>query len=139
MALEFNTGDNRYISFAKRAGIFLLTLYIFFILGQAVVTNWKLKKQIDQIKTDNANLLIKNHNLENLILYYQSDSFKELEARDKLGLKLPDEKVVMVPVQKYQNGAPQPTDETVAASIAGVKIKSTHLANWQAWWSYIFD
>ena len=112
-----------------------LIIYIFYLLGHSIWLNWTLKREIDQIKKDIVQIEEKNQNFENLILYYQSDSFKELEAREKLGLKKEDETVVSVPVKKY--------DSTISSEEEKINLLSkkpvVKIANWRAWWSYFFE
>jgi cell division protein FtsB len=130
---SYYNGENKYISFSKKIGIIFLVIYVFIILGRSIWTNWYLKKQIDIIKSENTRIEQRNRNLENLIVYYRSSSFKELEARDKLGLKKPDEKVVLVPVRKIDS------NNTVEAQILNAKSESKKISNYQAWWAYIFE
>ena len=134
--IMYNTSSSTspILNFFKGILIYLLAIYIFIILGRAIWANWNLKKEIDQIKQENIALEEKNHNLQNLIVYYQSDSFKELEARDKLGLKAPDEKVVIVPITKISSD-----DSSGAVPSADQKQNLDHGSNWQAWWAYIFS
>jgi hypothetical protein len=114
---------------------YALILYIFYILGHAIWLNWSLKKENDQLKKDIVAIQEKNQNLENLILYYKSDSFKELETREKLGLKKKDEKVVSVPVRKYNNDQSQ-----AEATINSLNKKPVEkIANWRAWWAFLFQ
>ena len=95
------------------------------------MVNVGLKKQIDQVKKTNQTLEANNKNLQNLIVYYQSASFKELEARDKLGLKKPDEQVVFIPVKKF--------DQTNNSVDQIAPVKPQNISNFQAWWQYIFE
>lgn len=126
---------SKILVFLNKALIYAVILYIFYILGHAIWLNWALKKEIDGIKADIANIQEKNQNLENLIIYYQSDSFKELEAREKLGLKKIDEKVVIVPVRKY-NPADSAEEDKISALI---KKPVAKIANWRIWWAFLFE
>lgn len=113
--------------------IYALIIYVFIILGRSVWANWQLKKQMDTIRTEISALQDQNKNLENLILYYQSDSFKEVEARAKLGLKKPGETAVAVPTKKYDNYQAE-----IEAEKQNIAPKSNNDAtpNWEAWWGY---
>lgn len=129
-----NLSEKPILKFLKSILIYLVAIYIFVILGRAIWMNWALKKEVDQIKKENIALQEKNHNLKNLITYYQSDSFKELEARDKLGLKKPDEKVILVPIKKISNN-----DQILSNNQADQNRVDQGIPNWQAWWIYIFE
>ena len=136
MVPDLNLENNKTWAFLRRALLYVVTLYILFILCQVISANLHLKKQIDSLNAQNSQITAQNQNLQNLIVYYQSDSFKELEAREKLGLKLPDEKVVMVPIKNYQQDVAS-TDQTATGAQNSTSDKK--IANWQAWWQYIFD
>lgn len=128
----FNFDKTKLTIFANKVLVYALIAYVFFILGKSVYVNWTLKTQIDQAKSEISVINDNNQTLKNLIVYYQSDSFKELEAREQLGLKLPDEKVVAVPVKKYQNFQAESQAQVLTAGSG----PSDELTNWQAWWSY---
>lgn len=115
--------------------IYALIVYVFFILGRSVWANFQLNKQINTIKNQISELQDQNKNLGNLILYYQSDSFKEVEARAKLGLKKPGETAIAVTTKKYDNY--QTETEAEKANIAD-KTGDIATPNWQAWWGYFF-
>lgn len=131
----FNIDKQQLKSLANKALIYALIIYVFVILGRAVWQNWQLKREIDAIKNQIAQLQDQNKNLENLILYYQSDSFKEMEARQKLGLKKPGETAVAVPTKKYENYQAETAREK--ENIAP-KNQGEATPNWQAWWGYFF-
>ncbi|MEI6039863.1 MAG: septum formation initiator family protein [Candidatus Berkelbacteria bacterium] len=129
---SFSKPESKFFGLSKQMIAYFLVLYIFFILGRAIYENFLLKKQIDTLKKSNIELEQKNKNFENLIIYYQSYSFQELEARDKLALKKPDEQVVLIPVRKIDTS--KISEEQIITPKNQKKI-----SNAQAWWSYIFD
>jgi len=128
--------NHKLFQLLKKGLIYALVIYVFVILGRAIWLNWSLKKEIDQIKQEITFLENQNHDLENLIVYYQSDSFKELEARAKLGLQKPGETVVSIPVRKFNDYEAETKNDRQA--ISGVNGKTTD-PNWLAWWKYIFE
>lgn len=78
--------------------ILLAIIYFGFLLYQAVYVNFQTNKKISE---SNKSLVVaqgEQGNLKDLIAYYQTGTFQELEARKKLGLKMPGEKVVKVTV-----------------------------------------
>ena len=113
--------------------VYLIVLYIFFIVGKAIWINWQLKKEISEIERQIVEMEVQNKNLENLILYYKSDSFREIEARKKLGLKKPGEVAIAVPVKSYDNF--QQETEMEKQGVSEVP-KEEETANWQLWWQY---
>ena len=97
--------------------------YTIFLLSTSVFRTYQFNQWIEEDQAEITRLEQENERLKNLILYYQTQSFKEVEARKKLGLKAADEKVVVVPENKDQPPAqPQPSGP----------------ANYIKWFDYLF-
>lgn len=113
---------------------YLVIFYILFLLGKSLWTNFELKKSIETLKDQIAVLEGQKKDLENLNLYYQSDSFKELEARRKLGYKKPDEKVMVLSATPTPQNFPQ----EVAKEKEGVapKVSESQIPIWLLWWEF---
>ncbi|MFZ1242822.1 MAG: hypothetical protein WAQ22_01625 [Candidatus Saccharimonas sp.] len=62
--------------------------------------------------------------------YYESDEYKDLAAREKLGLAAPGEKVLILP--KNSLAASEPTEEKV------VSAKTTTASNFEQWIDFLF-
>lgn len=124
-----------YKDFLGKLFTYVLIIYIFFIMFRSVWVNWQLNQQINAIKKQIELTKEQNRNLENLIVYYQSDSFKEVEARRKLGLKKPGEKVIAVPAKTYANYKVESEAEKNRLSV-GMGVDN--LPNWKAWYQYLF-
>lgn len=126
--------NHKLFLFLKKGFIYLVFIYVLIILVRAIWINWTLKKEVDKIKADIVLLQNQNKDLNNLIVYYQSDSFRELEARQILDLKLPDETVVIVPVKKFDDYQTEINNDRKIIS----KSSEDNMPNWKAWWRYIF-
>ena len=113
---------------------YLLIVYILFLLGRSVWQNYTLKQSIDKLSDQISTLNQEKKNLENLNVYYQSESFKELEARRKLNMKLADEKVFFIASTPTENNFQTELNKdinnvnTVDGTLAG--------KNWQLWWDF---
>ncbi len=114
--------------------IYLLIIYTFFMLGRSIWKNYQLKKETLRIQGEIDKITQQNKDLNNLILYYQSDSFREVEARKKLSLKKEGEKVVNFPLK--QSADFQSEVQSQQQNIAPVNKKEPSQANWQFWWDY---
>ena len=139
-----NHKDNRrkkLIDLSIKIGTYLFILYILFLLGRVLWINANLKNSIEKLHQQIAALEQQKKDMSNLILYYQSDAFKELEARKKLGLKKPGEKVVIIPAS-LAGGSTSPTPanfiEEVEKEKRGVAGKETTIEepNWRLWWEF---
>jgi cell division protein FtsL len=86
----------------------ITTLYIGYYLVVTVKHNYDLQKQISSLQQQIDDLKLERQQLQYKIQYYQTDSYKEKEARAKLGLQAPGEGVVILP-QKDEPSTPQDT------------------------------
>ena len=112
---------------------YFLIIYIFFILGRSVWLNWQLKLETQMLQKQIDDGKIENTNMRNLLLYYQSDSFKEVEARKKLSLKKPGEYVMAVPTRKYDSyqAETQAQQDQIAT-----KSQQENIPHYKLWWLY---
>lgn len=65
-------------------------------LAKEIVRNHQVEKEIGTLQDELADLEQNNIELQSLITYFDSDSYKEEQARLKLGLQKPGESVVAV-------------------------------------------
>ena len=109
--------------------IFLFIIYSFFIVGRSIWINYNSNKELE-VEANNIFALERKINLmQNQINYYQTSSFKEKEAREKLGYKAPGENVMVLSLDKE--------DEKIADPVLGeVAIKTP---NYSLWWDYIVE
>jgi len=110
---------------------FLIIIYILFLLGKTVWQNYGINQEIAKSEEETKQLQEENKRLENLIKYYQSTSYKEQEARLKLGYQKEGEKVFVVPKSQEEQ------EEETAAE----KTKKNGLAakpNYLKWWEFLF-
>ncbi|PIT97474.1 hypothetical protein COT77_01125 [Candidatus Berkelbacteria bacterium CG10_big_fil_rev_8_21_14_0_10_41_12] len=97
----------------------LLIIYLLFMLYQALALNYSTSQKIKNLKSEISTLEANKNMLEDLIMYYQTDAFKELEARKKLGMRKPDEKVLVVETKEVTDKPVEPikaVEETPQAS-----------------------
>lgn len=122
---------------AIKVATYIFIFYILFLLGRVLWLNFNLKESIEKLQEQIVVLEQQKKDLNNLILYYQSDSFKELEARRKLGYKKPGEKVVILELSPSSENFP----EEVEKEKQGVAGKSTasEEPNWQLWWEFFMQ
>jgi cell division protein FtsB len=100
----------------------IASIYLLIILFGVVKRNHDLQVQIDGLNAQIKSLQDQKDQLSYQIRYYQTDAFKEKEARAKLGLATPGESVVILP--KDQSATANQSDET-----AKPKPKS-HFSQW---------
>lgn len=91
--------DNKYTNLRILGGV-LFVFYMFFIAGRMVYKNYQTEQQIASLEKEIVEIEEENQDLRASIIYYQSDNFKEREARLKLGLQKPGETVIVIPSQE---------------------------------------
>jgi cell division protein FtsB len=104
----------------------IIIVYLLVVLAQTVKRNYDLGHQIDDMKSQITQLQDQKDELAYSLQYYKTDSFRDREARSKLGLQLPGENVVIIP---HATPAPAPT----AASQKSPPKKS----NLQQWFDFL--
>lgn len=126
-------------SFQKLGSFFLSLLvvvaigFIIFNIYRSILENYKINEQIAGLKSEIEEIKKNNQYLENLIIYYNTNTFKELELRRKLGLKKPDEKMIVVlenKDQKEENNLNLPENQSQESN-------KGEEANYLKWWRYL--
>ncbi len=107
--------------------VFVLVLLLVFSVSliREVMRKIEIQRQIAALEDKIDALENDNKQLESLIQYLQTDDFIEEEARRKLSLKKPGEKVVAVPELEDDSN-----DNSASTST---------LPNWKLWWYYFFS
>src|SRR5688572_12527071 len=77
-------------------GIFI-ALYLVTSLVQTIRKNYDLRTQVARLEEEIDLLEIQQEELKYRIEYYQTEAFREKEARAKLGLQLPGESIIILP------------------------------------------
>jgi len=108
--------------------LFAFLIYLIIVVGQSVITNYNSNKIIDEERGDLTGLNSQIKDLENSINYYQTASFREKEAREKLGYRTPGEKVIALPIDTEE-------DKMADTGLTDVSIKTP---NYRLWWQYFF-
>ena len=123
---------------SKKLGLFTynililaLVIYSGFIVYRQIKINYETNLKIDDFMGEIDSIEVQNRNLNNLLVYYQSNTYKELEARKRLGMKKAGETIVISPentdkVEEEQ--AQQPIQNTTEDTIP----------NYQKWFDLIF-
>lgn len=111
----------------------LLVGYTFFILGKMVYQNYKINQQIKSLEKEVLKIEKENQHLSDLISFFQTETFKEREVREKLGLVKPGEKVLVFP--ESEGGEESFLEEKTFEEKQGEQEK---IPNWQKWWNFFF-
>lgn len=109
--------------------IFVVIIYLFIVIGRTISNNYNSNKELEQEEQKVLSLEEEIDGMRNQINYFQTSSFKEKEARQKLGYKAPGESVLSLPID-------QEDEKSTDVSLGEVKIKTP---NYRYWWAYFFE
>ena len=124
------TNESLWIRFYRSKFFLAVVLGLVVFVGFSVVkerreqqTN---KDRVDALRQEVADLSGKNTELAQMIKYFQSEEYVEREAREKLNLQKPGEKVVIVPEENGLRGAVMGDGDEMEKH------------NWEKWIDYFF-
>lgn len=109
---------------------FLLLVFLLIGLGKELVLKKQINQKITNLEQESAFLEEKNSALIGLMSKWQSQNQLEKEARIKLGLKKPGEKVVVVTDGRNESG-----DEVAPIDATAISAE-TDPVNYLKWWRY---
>lgn len=104
---------------------FLIVAYTLFSLSRLFWKSYRLSSEIKSLEGDITQLEERKKELQNLTTYFRSSSYKEKEARRRLGYQRPGEHVLIIVSEE------KPTEEVE-------EEERPSKPNWQLWWEYFF-
>jgi len=112
-----------------------LVIYLSILLIRSVISNYAINQEISYSYSEIDKLEQTNKDLEKQIEYFKSDTFKEVEARAKLGYQKPGEKVIILPRDQQTSGDSDNTDP-----LSDIKNnKKPPNPNYVDWWQIFFE
>lgn len=121
--------------------VFIILIVLTINLAQESYKKYQLKKEISELKLEIDRLEGNKEQLSNLMEYFKNDSYLEQEARVKLNLKKPGEKVVILSRDSVTNDNVK-VSQSGALEIGNQEIElediNLETANYWKWWEYFF-
>ncbi len=117
--------------FSLRLLIFVgLILIIFFSisLGKEMYRKYQINKEITSVQEEINSLEQENKEMRDLIEYLNTNSFKEIQARQQLGLQKEGEQAIAI----------QSAPEEIQSATRGEEAVKEEQANTIKWWTYFF-
>ncbi|MBU1292133.1 septum formation initiator family protein [Patescibacteria group bacterium] len=117
---------------SSKVFLFVVTLALIAVavnVGRESYRKYQLTQEINKLKIEIEKIEGKNEQLANLMEYLKKEPYLEKEARLKLNLKKPGEKVIILSDEE------QKEQETVINDISELKESGNH---WK-WWEYFFS
>jgi cell division protein FtsB len=125
-----------YNSVSIKIGFFIgLVIFVFssVAIHREIVKKNQIQAEINKLKMEADTINKKNSDIQDKIAYFQSKDYMEIEAKDKLNLKSPDEQVVIVKPTIVAKEAPVSAPVQLESPEMSEKI-----ANHLKWWNYFF-
>ena len=98
--------------------------------------NYDMGVQIGQLKNQIALLQDQKSSLDASTKYYQTNSFRDRQARSQLGLQLPGENVVIIPHSGADSQSSAGIDGTTSGNVLGAQTTVTK-SNYQQWLDFL--
>ncbi len=120
----------------------LLVVFLGMTLGREFFRTREIQNEINELQAQADSLATRNIALSELQTAVQTESFIEREARLKLGMKKPGEKVVVVQeVEKGQTGQKGENQDVSdpLGLVLDTQESQPRIANATKWWYYFFD
>jgi len=106
-------------------------------VGRESYRRVQLTKEIDRLKLETERFEGKKDQLSNLLESFKEESYLEKEARLKLNLKKPGEKVVILPQSREENFS-ETTEEKSDSQPKEISPAKEESNLWR-WWEYFFE
>lgn len=121
----------------KNLSILAIVLYSGYTVGFSVYRNYQINEEISRLKAKIAETKVHNQDLSNLIMFYNTKAFAEIEARGRLNLKKPDEQVFVVNLEELRKANQNLAIDENQDSEANVLPATTEEANYSRWYKFL--
>lgn len=125
--------------FSSRVVLFLLLLafvWLSLVLAKAFYKKRQMDQEISSLKTEIEKMDKKGQELNQLLSYFNSQSYLEKEAKDKLNLKKEGESVVMV--QGVSSEEIMASKNVGGLSVEAAVSERVEDNNLVKWWKFFF-
>jgi len=122
---------------SSKVFLFIITLALIGLavnVGRESYRKYQLTQEIDQLKLEIERIEGKNEQLANLMEYLKEDEYIEKEARLKLNLKKPGEKVIILADRTEE----EIENQEVQEDNIFINRENDGAANHWEWWQYFF-
>ena len=127
---------NRFKNSLSYLWLIVVAGYLIVSAGQAMVRNYRSQQQTDTLQQQLSDLQLEQQRLEGLLVYYNTDTYKEQALRQNFLLVMPGERVYALPesgnVRSLEAEALQPVQQPTSA-----QQKQSIAPDWQQWLNYL--
>ena len=125
--------------------LILLAGYLIVLVGQAVSRNYKDEQDVQHLRDQLTQVKSEKERLQDLLVYYQSDNFKEKELRRSLLMKRPEEAMYALPEYSFGQIGDENSIATLeqalpdSANTPTEPVKGLGLPFWRQWIEYLLQ
>lgn len=112
-------------------GALLVVLFVS-AFAKEFFRRYEIQREIVALEQEAATLETRQTELRGLVEYFQSDAYKESEARERLGLQKEGESVIIIPNAEE-------TPHLIAPSSSSASAAKETERNIEKWWNYFFQ
>lgn len=116
-------------------GILLLVALIGFSLAKEFIRSYQIHSEIEALQQQIVALETQNRQTSDFVEYLKTDSYFDQQARIKLGLKAPGEKVIVINDQFKKTNVP---DDALDGAMALQTFQRDGRSNPLKWFAYFF-
>ncbi len=116
-------------------GILLLVALIGFSLAKEFIRSYQIHSEIEALQQQIVALESQNRQTSDFVEYLKTDSYFDQQARIKLGLKEPGEKVIVINDQFKKTTVP---DDALDGAMALQTFQRDGRSNPKKWFAYFF-
>lgn len=111
----------------------ILIVYIVVAAGMEAQRKRQIQSEIEKLAADAEKIRKENFDIQDKIAYLESRDYQEKEAKDKLSLQGPDEKVIII--KPGISGVKKQIENT---EMPEERSETPKVANYYKWWLYFF-
>ena len=117
----------------------LILAFLLFSFGREFARNYTIHQEITDLEAEKISLEAQNSDISALMNSVQTETYIEREARIKLGLAKPGEKVVVLPGSQISKNTSVTEDGANVFLTSEDPVDLSSIANIRKWWYYFFD
>lgn len=129
---------HRYLTFNNMVIFVAFLVALGWLWGslQVMQRNYVLQREVDHKRRELAVTRLQKDNLELQKRYYQTNEYKEMAARESLGLVMPGERVLILPANT--EAVKQSDKEEQRTPGVAVAVSGQEAGNFEQWMNFLF-
>lgn len=117
-------------------GIIVLVSWAVYISSKQMARNERIQSEVAELQNEAERIRRENETLSEKIGYFSSVDFRELEAKEKLGMKKKEEQVVVIKPRPESTETAPETEDTKPTTVTGIHNGSSNI---EKWWRLFFE